>query len=91
MNEPAINLDTETIASLQDRMAAGGLSARELTEHCLARIEAHDLSVDRPNESRELTGNGGGDNCRLDLSRKSAGYLSPLRSYPFKRERAFTA
>ena len=36
------------------------------------------------------TGSGPASN-QVDLSRKSAGYLSPLRSYPFKRERAFTA
>ncbi len=40
-----IDLETETIASLGARMSSGELTARALTEHCLARIEDLDPKV----------------------------------------------
>ena len=40
-----IDLEQETIVSLAAGMRGGGLSARGLTEHCLARIEALDPKV----------------------------------------------
>jgi amidase len=79
MNEPAINLDTETIASLQDRMAAGGLSARELTEHCLARIEAHDGKV---NAILELNPDALQIADALDDERHRSGPRGPLHGLP---------
>ncbi|MDA1099144.1 MAG: amidase [Proteobacteria bacterium] len=45
MNPPRIDLDGETITQLQQRMAAGEINSRELTEHCLARISALDGKV----------------------------------------------
>ena len=41
----AIDLETESIASLGARMVSGELTAHSLTEHCLARIEEFDPKV----------------------------------------------
>jgi len=40
-----IDLEAETIASLGARMAAGELSARDLTQHCLDRIAKYDSTL----------------------------------------------
>ena len=40
-----IDLERETITSLGKKMASGEISARSLTEHCLARITEIDPKV----------------------------------------------
>ncbi len=79
MTTPVIDLDVETIASLQDRMAAGNITARSLTEHCLARIAAHDGKV---NAILELNPDALTIADALDDERRNTGPRGPLHGLP---------
>ncbi len=63
--------------------------APESTGNVSKACQIMGLSRDTFYRYRDAVEDGGVE--ALDLSRKSAGYLSHLRSYPFERERAFSA
>lgn len=79
MTLPEIDLDNETIASLQDRMTENEISSRELTQHCLSRIEAHDGKV---NAILELNPEALKIADALDGERRQAGPRGPLHGLP---------
>jgi amidase len=79
MTLPEIDLDNETVASLQDRMTENEISSRELTQHCLSRIEAHDGKV---NAILELNPEALKIADALDGERRQAGPRGPLHGLP---------
>jgi amidase len=79
MSASEIDLDGETIASLQDRMAAGDITSRSLTEHCLARIDGHDGKV---NAILELNPDALTIADALDGERRNTGPRGPLHGLP---------
>jgi len=74
-----IDLQTETITSLNQRMAAGEISARSLTEHCLERIEMVNPQV---NAILEVNPDALEIADQLDRERASDGPRSLLHGLP---------
>lgn len=74
-----INLENESIASLSDKMAAGIMSSRDLTQHCLDRIAAHDAKL---NAIIEVNPDALDIADKLDGERKAGKLRSPLHGLP---------
>jgi len=80
------NLDFATAAELATLLDAGSISARELTQHCLTRIKAHDQqlnSVITLCEERALAAADAAD------QRRAAGAAGPLTGIPLLHKDIF--
>jgi amidase len=71
-----------TIAQLQTAMTDGGLSSRQLVEHCLARIEAIDRNGPRLNSVIEVNPEALAIADQLDAERHDKGARGPLHGIP---------
>ena len=69
-------------STARDRMAAGTLTARELTEAYLARIRAIDAGGQRLNSVIELNPNAAADAAALDAERQAGTTRGPLHGIP---------
>ncbi|HVR39537.1 MAG TPA: amidase [Thermoanaerobaculia bacterium] len=76
------DLDEITIAELQDGMRTGRFTARSLTEHYLARIDAMDKRGANVNSIIELNPDALGIADALDAERKSGHTRGPMHGIP---------
>jgi amidase len=79
MSVSQINLDVETIASLQDRVAAGEIRYLDLTQHCLSRIKSHDNKV---NAILELNPEALQIADAMDIEHRNTGIRGPIHGMP---------
>ncbi len=79
---PAPELDRLGIARLQAMMASGKLTARDLVEQYLARIEALDRSGPRLNAILEINPDARGIAAALDRERRAGQVRGPLHGIP---------
>src|SRR5690606_21348635 len=79
---PAFAFEESTVATLQDRMAAGAVTARQLTEACLARIAAVDRSGPRLNSVIEVNSDALDIADARDRERAAGTIRGPLHGIP---------
>jgi amidase len=79
---PALELEEVTIAELQARMTAGDLTARELVEEYIERIEAIDGRGPRLNAVLELNPQAEAIARQLDRERRQGNVRGPLHGIP---------
>ena len=78
----AFELEETTIAALQEAMRDGKLSAREIAERYIERIEKFDRKGARLNSVIELNPDALSIAAELDRERKTKGVRSPLHGIP---------
>ena len=79
---PSFEFDEATVAGLQQRMAAGELTARRLTEACLARIGALDRQGPELRSVIETNPEALAIADALDAERRAKGPRGPLHGIP---------
>lgn len=79
---PAFELEEATVADLQRRMREGSLTARELTQRYLERIESIDKHGPALNAIIELNPDAPAIAASLDAERKAKGARGPLHGIP---------
>ncbi len=77
-----LELSTATIAEINAAFDAGALSAEQLVEHCLARIEAYDAAGPKLNAVLTLNPHAKETARSLDAERHARGPRSPLHGIP---------
>lgn len=78
----SFSLETESVKSLQARMAAGTLTARDLTRAYLARIALANAEGPAIQAVRDVNVSALGDAGRLDAERKRGAVRGPLHGIP---------
>src|SRR5688572_27787070 len=79
---PAIDVVELSATDARDRMAAGTLTSRALTQAYLDRIASTDDAGPRLNSVIEINGSALADADRLDAERKAGKVRSPLHGIP---------